>query len=67
MALSAAGGGHRRYILVQLDEPVGKDGYDTIADITRERLRRAGAQIAAKRTLDAQEVFQFDFRFNQVI
>jgi adenine-specific DNA-methyltransferase len=56
MDLNAADGGHRRYILVQLDEPVGKDGYDTITDITRERLRRAGTQIAAKRTLDAQEI-----------
>jgi len=56
MDLNADDGGRRRYILVQLDEPVGKDGYDTIADITRERLRRAGAQIAAQRTLDAQEI-----------
>lgn len=56
MDLNAADGGRRRYILVQLDEPVGKDGFDTIADIARERLRRAGAQIAAKWTLDAQEI-----------
>ena len=56
MDLNATDGGNRRYILVQLDEPVGKDGYDTIADIARERLRRAGAQIAAKRTLDVPEV-----------
>jgi adenine-specific DNA-methyltransferase len=56
MDLNAADAGRRRYILVQLDESVGKDGYDTIADIARERLRRAGAQIAAKRTLDAQEI-----------
>lgn len=37
MNLNAADGGNRRYILVQLDEPVGEDGYNTIADITRER------------------------------
>ncbi|WP_380791291.1 site-specific DNA-methyltransferase [Streptomyces albidoflavus] len=48
MDLNAADGGDRRYILVQLDESVDKDDYDTIADITRERLRRAGQQIAAK-------------------
>ncbi|MEU0651754.1 site-specific DNA-methyltransferase [Streptomyces albogriseolus] len=53
MDLNAADGGNRRYILVQLDEPVHKDGYDTIADITRERLRRAGKQLAEKLTLDA--------------
>jgi adenine-specific DNA-methyltransferase len=56
MDLNAADGGNRRYILVQLDEPVGKDGYATIADITRERLRRAGKQIASKLTLDTAEV-----------
>ena len=56
MDLNAADGGNRRYILVQLDEPVDKEGYDTIADITRERLRRAGKQIASKRTLDAADI-----------
>jgi adenine-specific DNA-methyltransferase len=44
MDLNAADGGHRRYILVQLDEAVGHPDYDTIADLARERLRRAGAQ-----------------------
>ncbi|MFB8119013.1 site-specific DNA-methyltransferase [Streptomyces sp. NPDC055962] len=56
MALNAADGGNRRYMLVQLDEPVDKSGYETIADITRERLRRAGQQIAAKQTLDAADI-----------
>ncbi|MFE3198478.1 site-specific DNA-methyltransferase [Embleya sp. NPDC059237] len=56
MDLNAADGGNRRYILVQLDESVDKDGYDTIADITRERLRRAGRQIAAKQTPDAPDI-----------
>ena len=53
MDLNAADGGHRRYILVQLDEEVGRDGYDTIADITRERLRRAGKKIAENPTLES--------------
>lgn len=44
MDLNAADGGHRRYILVQLDEAVDHPDYGTIADIARERLRRAGAQ-----------------------
>lgn len=56
MDLNAADGGHRRYMLVQLDEPARKDGFATIADITRERLRRAGAQIAAQPTLDAADI-----------
>ena len=52
-------GGNRRYILVQLPEPIDPpktldDGttLSTISDITRERIRRAGKQIAqeAKKT-----------------
>lgn len=43
MDLNAADGGSRQYILVQLDEAVDHAHYSTIADISRERLRRAGA------------------------
>lgn len=56
MNLNAVDGGRRRYILVQLDEPVGRAGYETIADIARERLRRAGRQIASQRKPDVQEI-----------
>ncbi|UWE07563.1 site-specific DNA-methyltransferase [Actinacidiphila bryophytorum] len=56
MNLNADDGGSRRYILVQLDESIDEDGYDTIADITRERLRRAGRQIAANWTPDAPDI-----------
>lgn len=56
MDLNAADGGNRRYILVQLDEPVKKDGYDTIADIARERLRRAGKQIVSSQSPDATHI-----------
>lgn len=51
MQLNAEDGGNRRYILVQLDERVNdkseakKAGYDTIDQITAERLRRAGDKI----------------------
>lgn len=48
MDLNAADGGNRRYILVQLDETVDHPDYDSIADIARERLRRAGAQVTQK-------------------
>ncbi len=44
MDLNAVDGGHRRYILVQLDEAVDHPDYNSIADIARERLRRAGEQ-----------------------
>ncbi len=56
MNLNAADGGNRRYILVQLDEPVSTDSSRSIADITRERLRRAGDQIASNETLDTGNI-----------
>ncbi|MGV9185213.1 site-specific DNA-methyltransferase [Arcanobacterium canis] len=51
MGLNAEDGGNRRCISVQLPEPTGeksearKAGYANIAEITRERIRRAGAKI----------------------
>ncbi|MGO3330747.1 site-specific DNA-methyltransferase [Brevibacterium aurantiacum] len=51
MQLNAEDGGSRRCISVQLPEPTGeksearKAGYETISQITRERIRRAGAKI----------------------
>ncbi len=62
MALNAADGGSRRYVLVQLPEPLGPDTPSqrtaaalcdrlgkprTIAELTKERLRRAGAKLRA--------------------
>ncbi|WP_235556919.1 site-specific DNA-methyltransferase [Microbacterium sp. Leaf203] len=46
MKLNAADHGHRRFILVQLDEAVDHPDYVSIADVARDRLRRAGAQIS---------------------
>ncbi|QUN92641.1 site-specific DNA-methyltransferase [Burkholderia pseudomallei] len=63
MALNAADGGHRRYVLVQLPEPLDADSKDqkaaadfcaaqrvplNLAELTKERLRRAAARIAAE-------------------
>lgn len=45
MELNASDGGRRRFILVQLDEPVEHPDFDSIAAISRERLRRACAQV----------------------
>ena len=45
MEQNAADGGNRRYMLVQLPEKTGREEYPTIADLTKERLRRAGAKI----------------------
>jgi adenine-specific DNA-methyltransferase len=54
LAQNAKDGGSRRFILVQLPEPVeegseaAKAGFGTIAEISRERIRRAGAAIVAE-------------------
>ena len=51
MQLNAKDGGARRFIMVQLPEPTAKEsaaaiaGYKTIADIGKERLRRAAKKI----------------------
>ena len=51
MKLNAEDGGNRRYIMVQLPEPCDakseayKAGYKTIAEIGKERIRRAAAKI----------------------
>ncbi|MCH1883953.1 site-specific DNA-methyltransferase [Agrococcus sp. ARC_14] len=49
LELNASDGGRRRYVLVQVDENIDRDDYESIADVTRERLRRAGRQIADER------------------
>jgi adenine-specific DNA-methyltransferase len=38
--LNRQDGGNRKFILVQLPEPTGRPDYATIADITKERVRR---------------------------
>jgi adenine-specific DNA-methyltransferase len=58
MEINAEDGGCRRHIMVQLPEtceqtsPAFKAGYATIAEIGKERIRRAGAKIRAE--LEAQ-------------
>ena len=54
MDLNANDTGNRKFIMVQLDEPVKKDseaekaGYKTIDEIGRERIRRAAAKLKAE-------------------
>jgi len=54
MRLNAEDGGNRRYIQVQLPEPVDvsdeayKLGYKVISDIAKERIRRAGKIVASQ-------------------
>lgn len=64
MQLNAEDGGNRRFILVQLPEvcaetsEAAKTGYANICEIGKERIRRAGAQIAAGDT--GFRVFKLD-------
>ncbi|KAF4533636.1 hypothetical protein B566_EDAN005683 [Ephemera danica] len=57
MQLNAEDGGHRQFILVQLPEACDekseafKAGYKTIAEIGKERIRRAGQKILADAAL----------------
>lgn len=67
MQLNKEDGGNRRFICVQLPEPCDpkseayKAGYSTIADISKERIRRAGAKLRAEmeseRVQKASELF----------
>jgi adenine-specific DNA-methyltransferase len=43
--LNAQDGGNRKFILVQLPEPTEREDYPTIADITKERVRRVIAKL----------------------
>ena len=72
MKLNAEDGGNRKYVLVQLDEPIkeknNKEAYDfvknelkkepTIFEIAAERLRRAGAKIEQTQQEKPQELAQ---------
>jgi adenine-specific DNA-methyltransferase len=54
VALNAADGGARRYVMVQLPVPCDpgteafKSGYTTIADTGKERIRRSGAKVKSQ-------------------
>lgn len=45
LELNREDGGNRRFIMVQLPEPTGRDDYATIADIGKERIRRVIARM----------------------
>ncbi len=64
--LNAEDGGGRRFMLVQLPEAIdpksdiGRLGYSTIADITKERIRRSGAKA---KNADLLSSLKSDFGF----
>lgn len=48
MAVNKQDGGRRKYILVQLPEPTGRDDFRTIAEISKERIRRVAKMISSQ-------------------
>lgn len=62
MQLNAEDGGNRKYIMVQLPEETPEDsearkaGYDTIPEIAKERIRRAGKKIKEESPLTTQNL-----------
>lgn len=70
MQLNKEDGGHRKFICVQLPEPCDekseayKAGYSTIAEISKERIRRASAKIKAE-VLAAQAEQQQKLQFEE--
>lgn len=62
MQLNAEDNGRRKYIMVQIPEATDKDsdanqdGYHTICEIGKERIRRAGKKIAENSTIDGLDI-----------
>ncbi len=65
MDLNSEDGGNRQFIVVQLPEPTNRTDYATIAQITAERIRRAGTKIAETQQgkLPDPESFPLDVGF----
>lgn len=56
MKVNLAHQSKRRFVLVQLPEPTGREPYKTIADITKQRLRKAGERIAKENGLITTDI-----------
>ena len=69
MQLNAKDGGNRKYIMVQLPEPIpenseaAKAGYKNICEIGKERIRRAGEKIKADESLPLENREKLDTGF----
>lgn len=58
MAMNSKDGGTRRYIAVQIQEACGSQGdeFETISDLARERIRRAGRKIRDEHSVGVVDV-----------
>ncbi|MDR2168839.1 MAG: site-specific DNA-methyltransferase [Planctomycetaceae bacterium] len=68
MQLNSEDGGNRKFIMVQIDEPVNKNsaainaGYKTIDQITRERIKRAAKKIKSDHAENLPKNFDAGFK-----
>ncbi|MCC7492730.1 MAG: site-specific DNA-methyltransferase [Fimbriimonadaceae bacterium] len=58
LAHNRADGGSRKFVLVQLPEPTGRDDYPTIADITKERVRRVIQRLTPEASAPQGSLFE---------
>ena len=56
MRLNSEGMGNRRFVLVQLPEEIPNGGFDSIAELAKERIRRAGKKIKEDAGLQGQKL-----------
>jgi len=62
MAANVDNEGSRRFLLVQLPEPTGRDDFATISDVTRERVRRAGELLRDQLSASSTDLGYRSFR-----
>jgi adenine-specific DNA-methyltransferase len=62
MAQNVVDGGNRRYVLVQLPELVENEDFDNIAEMTKERLRRAGKKLRDENPIWVEQGADTGFR-----
>ncbi|MEI6491107.1 MAG: site-specific DNA-methyltransferase [Verrucomicrobiota bacterium] len=63
LELNKEDGGNRRFVLVQLPEPTGREDFPTIAEITKERVRRVIRKMTpAKPQSREEETPELDLR-----
>ena len=56
MSKNAEDNGHRKYIMVQLPEKCSSSQFETLCEIGKERIRRAGEKIKAENPLTTQDL-----------
>lgn len=64
LELNAKDGGNRQFLLVQLPEPLSRKDFSTIAEVTKERIRRVSETIVKAQTKKQKEE-DLELKFEQ--